>query len=271
MNEKPVDEFGDPYQQQLEQAQSSWWVESMHELSRRLLGPLSRDTRVLDIGCGSGASLRWISAQVNESFGVDISREGLAIAHQTSPLSQLAVASAAQIPFPDRSMTVVVSTDVLQHLTTENRQEAFREMFRVLGPGGRALVRTNAKSLRRGVEEREDWQLLEPSVLRAEAESCGLRCTRITHANAVGALVSAARDRLSFVRRGAKASHHSPPEVEHHGLGIPARRSVLVERLGAAVAATERFVIVRLRRNVPLGHTLYLVAERPQEPAGQRT
>ena len=185
------EEFGTDYQERMERAQSSWWVSSMHELGRQLLKAIPPDARVIDIGCGTGATLRWLAPNARESVGVDVSIEGLAVARETAPGSRLAVASAAGLPFADKTMDIVVSTDVLQHLRTEDRQAALREMHRVLVPGGRILVRTNAKSLRKGVAERADWQLIRGSVLRREAEDAGLVCERMTHANAAGAVASA--------------------------------------------------------------------------------
>ena len=266
------EEFGTDYQERMERAQSSWWVSSMHELGRQLLKAIPPDARVLDIGCGTGATLRWLAPHARESVGVDVSIEGLAVARETAPGSRLAVASASALPFADKTMDIVVSTDVLQHLRTEDRQAALREMHRVLVPGGRILVRTNAKSLRKGVAERADWQLIRGSVLRREAEDAGLVCERMTHANAAGAVASAlgelrSRSRLGDVRHDDGHSHHHDHHAldgHHHGLGIPKPRSPLIERLGATVAAAERCVIVRAGRDLPIGHTLYLVGTRPR-------
>lgn len=283
-NEQSFDEFGLPYQLRLENAQSSWWVEAMHELGRKLLGTLDASTRALDVGCGTGATLRWISPKVERSYGIDVSIDGLILARQVAPASHISASSASALPFADASMDVIVSTDVLQHLPVAVRNESLREMSRVLKPGGRVMLRTNAKSLRRGIRERDDWHLIDHKVLRSELEAAGFDCTRITHANAAGAIAATLTGIVRRPRSAASDDHHAQHEhhhghqdghdhpgrhdqehhdQEHRGFGIPKRQSLWVERAGKAAAAFERAAIVRGHMNLPIGHTLFVLATKP--------
>ena len=101
-------------------------------------------TRVLDIGCGTGAlvaeiALRWPAARVT---GVDISAGMLAIAARTvdalprggGDRVTLVQAPAHQLPFADEAFEVAVSAFVLQ--LVPSRPRALREARRVLAPGG---------------------------------------------------------------------------------------------------------------------------------------
>lgn len=268
-------EFGADYQDQLEQAQGSWWVSSMHAYARRLLGPVSRSCQVLDSGCGSGATLHWLSELVDRSVGLDVSLPGLARSQRAAPRSCFLAASAVALPFSEDEFDLVVSTDVLQHLRVEERHQAIAETARVLRPGGRALFRTNVRSLRGGVVERDDWHLIDPSALRHELQNAGLRVERMTHANAAGAFAVALGSHRQRTHGGDLAHENqtatsavagSAPDPGHglaRGIGIPRPRARWIERTGTMIAAAERSVVFRLGIDLPIGHTLFVLAQRP--------
>jgi len=50
------------------------------------------------------------------------------------------VGTATRLPFPDKGFDVAVSTQVYEYLTDANLPPALSELFRVLRPGGRALI-----------------------------------------------------------------------------------------------------------------------------------
>lgn len=94
--------------------------------------------RVLDVGCGDGVLLRAAAARwpTAELWGVDfvcpdtpLSRRGIRIA--TADLR-------GNLPFRDRSMDVVISTETLEHLVDPDR--CLQEMVRVLRPRGRLVI-----------------------------------------------------------------------------------------------------------------------------------
>lgn len=101
--------------------------------------------RVVDLGTGTGALARAVARRFPEAriVGVDFSRGMLAVARATADeeLSpddgRLAwqEADAAELPFPDGSVDAVVSSFVLQ--LVPERQPVYREVRRVLRPGGR--------------------------------------------------------------------------------------------------------------------------------------
>jgi SAM-dependent methyltransferase len=97
--------------------------------------------RVLDIACGTGVLAREISKRVGSNgrvIGVDPIPGMLAVAKEHAPNIDWRQGTAESLPFDDESFAAVVSQFGLMFFT--DRQQAIREMLRVLIPGGRLAV-----------------------------------------------------------------------------------------------------------------------------------
>lgn len=96
---------------------------------RRHLDGLPREARVLDAGCGEGVIVQEYAGRlriegVDANFRSDLVREG----------------SVTALPYADGVFDEVLCLDVLEHLTFVEQPVAIEELFRVLKPGGCALV-----------------------------------------------------------------------------------------------------------------------------------
>ncbi|WP_219500513.1 class I SAM-dependent methyltransferase [Nonomuraea ceibae] len=100
--------------------------------------------RILDVGCGTGYLSRILSPVAGpggQVTGVDPSPAMIGYARDRAPGNcEYVVAGGEDLPFPDGSFDLVVSTLAVHHIPSEARPAAAREMFRVLRPGGRLLV-----------------------------------------------------------------------------------------------------------------------------------
>ena len=122
------------YQQQVEDDRLEAWS------LRLCLGP---ESRVLDVGCGSGQTLRVLEQfRPAERIGLDIDLEsvafGLRIAEVGGESIGFVRGSAHVIPFPDGRFTHVLCRVGLNYM---HQSRALREMARVLEPGGILFVR----------------------------------------------------------------------------------------------------------------------------------
>ena len=120
--------------------------ESFHpgglESTRKLLaaGGLRAGTRLLDVGCGLGASARLAATEFSfEVDAIDFSADVVARAESEAGSSNVRWASAevAALPFEDGTFEAVLAECVL---STTDRPGAFAELRRVIRPGGVLLV-----------------------------------------------------------------------------------------------------------------------------------
>jgi glycosyltransferase involved in cell wall biosynthesis len=103
--------------------------------------------RVLDIGCGSSVIIQ----SLNNAVGMDVSMGKLRFLRGRG--IELARASAFALPFRDAAFDCVISSQVIEHVPYD--EVLFREMERVLQPGGRLIIGTPDYATL-------GWQIIEP-------------------------------------------------------------------------------------------------------------
>lgn len=104
--------------------------------------------KVLEIGAGIGTDLAQFAAHGAVVTDVDLSAGHLQLAQENFRLRGLEGEfihhDAETLPFPDSTFDVVYSNGVIHH--TPNTAMVVREMFRVLKPGGKAIVMVYAEN-----------------------------------------------------------------------------------------------------------------------------
>jgi SAM-dependent methyltransferase len=141
--------------------------------------------RLLDAGCGTGANLTFLR-EYGTPFGLELFWRGLQFGHDRG-LPRLIQGSVTALPFVSSSVDVIVSFDVLYCLHPPAEEAAISEMYRVLKPGGAAIVNVAALNILKG-----DHSMLGGEVrrytrpeLRSNLLRAGFRIERITYTNAV--------------------------------------------------------------------------------------
>jgi tellurite methyltransferase len=105
--------------------------------------------KIIDVGCGAGRNLFYFLRNGYEVFGVDPNPQAVEAVKSLSaelapgnPLQNFIVANAEDLPYPDASFDLVISSAVLHFAKDEQHFDAmFRSMFRVLKPGGYFFAR----------------------------------------------------------------------------------------------------------------------------------
>jgi len=96
--------------------------------------------KILDIGCGTGHLAGELMKRGYEAWGVDLSDAMVEYAREHYNPDRFRVGDIEHIPFPDNTFDGVVCLGVMEYL--EKDEPAVREMWRVLKPGGRAVITT---------------------------------------------------------------------------------------------------------------------------------
>ena len=116
-----------------------WWFVARRQLVRELIeryAPADRDLTILDVGCGTGATLQAVQNQGRE-IGLDRSSTALQFCQQRG-LRRLIQATAQALPVAEESLDVVLALDLLEHI--EDDDAAVKELARALRPGGILVV-----------------------------------------------------------------------------------------------------------------------------------
>lgn len=85
--------------------------------------------KLLDIGCGTGYLLKAADQRGLETYGTDISNEGVKIAQKVSPHSKIIRGKGEELRFPDKFFDYVTCLGALEHFL--NIEKGINEMVRV--------------------------------------------------------------------------------------------------------------------------------------------
>lgn len=223
---------------------------------RRFMTPLVAEavrgrsgSRILDCGCGTGHNLGWLR-DFGAVFGIDLNWTGLGFARSRGN-NGIAQATAAKLPFPDRTFDLVTSFDVIYSLDDEVEPAAIAEMFRVLQPGGCLVLNTAAMALLKGNHSvlANEVRRYSRSSLTERLVRAGFVIRRMSYTNAT--ILPA----VAAVRLLQRVSGH---EESNHEISIPP--APVNAALTGALALEAR--LLRLV-NMPFGSSIMALAQRP--------
>jgi SAM-dependent methyltransferase len=82
------------------------------------VGKTPTTMRIMDCGCGNGASVEYLAAAGFQSFGIDIAgfRAEQWVQRSKLPRVNLLAADATALPFPDCYFDIVLSCGMLEHI-----------------------------------------------------------------------------------------------------------------------------------------------------------
>ena len=126
------------------------------------------NSRILDVGCGSGALDRQLAERLGEGARIDavdvnpfLLREATALAADFDGRIRFAPGSAIALPFPDETFDGAFSVTVLEEC---DAGKAIAEIMRVTRPGGRIAI------VVRAIDLRQWWNLKLPAAIKAKTD-----------------------------------------------------------------------------------------------------
>jgi ubiquinone/menaquinone biosynthesis C-methylase UbiE len=195
------------------------------EVLRNLIagGGLNADSRVLEVGCGTGNYAVALEALVHcACWGIDPSEQMLAQARPRSGRIRFALGRAEQLAFPPAAFDLVFSVDVIHHVA--GRAAYFREARRVLRPGGRLCTVTDSEWV---IRHRQPLAVYFPETVEVELARYPRVPEIVTVMRAAGFQETSERlvefpyrlaDAQPYRDRAFSSLHLIPPEAYARGL-----------------------------------------------------
>jgi len=101
--------------------------------------------RVLEVGCGFGATALRVAGDHNEVVAVDVAQVAIEVARSFAagrPNLRFLTMSATRLEFPEASFEAAFSSDLIEHLHADDLPTHLREVHRVLGTKGIYIIKT---------------------------------------------------------------------------------------------------------------------------------
>jgi SAM-dependent methyltransferase len=104
---------------------------------KKFLDRISKNSIILEVGCGNGKNLNYRTDCFN--IGVDLCPEFCKITGERN--IETFVVNNNCLSLKDNSVDIVLSIAVIHHLSTDlGRKQSMKELVRVLGVGGKAMI-----------------------------------------------------------------------------------------------------------------------------------
>lgn len=116
-----------------------FWFKARRKYILQLIKNISKDSKILDIGCSSGIllmDLEEIGFKKENLFGIDISPEAIQNCHANG-ISNATVMDAQEITLTEK-FDIIIASDCLEHL--EDDQKAIANWNSLLKPNGQAFI-----------------------------------------------------------------------------------------------------------------------------------
>ena len=150
------------------------------ELLSRFASAVKGNGQVCDLGCGPGHIARFLQNTGADIFGLDLSPGMLEEARRLNPEIAFRQGNMLALDLADNSLAGIVAFYAIVHFPSTDLPQAFREMARVLKPGGLLLLSHHI-----GEEKvhRDEWwdrpvnidfYFFQPQIIQRDLEAAGL-------------------------------------------------------------------------------------------------
>ena len=213
------------------------------------------DVRIVDCGCGTGANVELLTG-FGRAYGFDLEETGLRLGREAGR-TRLARASVTAAPFPTGVFDLVTSFDVIYSLKDRDERAALAEMFRLLKPGGHAIINVAAMEILRG-----DHSVLSHEIrrydregLRSRVTAAGFAIVRLTYTNTLLSLPLMVTRSLQR-RRGLRDEQGAQHEISVPPAPINTLLTAILKAEGLWLQAFD----------LPFGSSLLCLAQKPRSP-----
>jgi SAM-dependent methyltransferase len=245
------------YSEYYEVEDKHWWFIGRRRIILRLLSRyFARDNEktrsLLDIGCGTGTMLSYLS-KFGSAQGVDADEAAVSFC-QLRGLQNVQQFDGRKLPFSDGTFDLVTMFDVLEHI--EDDRSALKEVFRVLKARGLFMFTVPAYQFLWGAQDivshHKRRYLL--SDLRSRIRASGFELLRISYFNSI------LFPWIAAIRIGRRIREFFGAEPAPLKSDFTVGRSRSLNSFLSGVFSLEQFVVPHV--NLPVGVSIIGVATR---------
>ena len=234
-----------------------WWFEGRRriffDVLKRILGD-RRDLKMLDVGCGVGGMMVELR-RFGEPMGLELSTEMIARAKERG-FPNVFCGDAESLAAADEGFDLVTAFDCIEHLDRD--QEALREFYRVLKPGGHLFVSVPAYQFLYAENDRvaQHKRRYVRRELRARIENAGFEIVQASHINLwLFPIILPAVLLLKWKQKRRGQNGKAETNLSY----LP--RS-WINRTLAGIFGSERYPLRRI--SFPVGHSIFAAARKPK-------
>jgi SAM-dependent methyltransferase len=238
-----------------------WWYQGLRDVIGRTLAhpelALPEAPAILDAGCGTGATLRFLAARFTPSYlgGFDHSAEAIALAQAKAPEADLYVSDLCNPEIRADALDLVLSLDVVCVTGTEAARPGLRRLAERLRPGGLMLLHLPAY----------DWLFSEHDVAVHTQERFTLGKTT-TLLRALGLLPVRASYRMTALFPALVLSRLGtigrPPDLAQARSDLHREPSAITNTVLGRILSGESRLVARGVR-LPFGSSVFAIGRKP--------
>lgn len=141
---------------------------------------LNKDSKILDIGCGSGIPIdKYFLEREFNVTGIDISREQIKLAKKNLPQGNFFIKDMCEIDFPASSFDAVVSFYAIFHIPREEHFALLKKLYALLKIKGYLLVTMGSSDWEGTADdfhgEKMFWSHYEPQKNKKLVKTAGFK------------------------------------------------------------------------------------------------
>lgn len=213
-----------------------------------------RAASLLDLGCGTGRLLQKIEEKRGlwKCSGLDLSSESVSLTENRKLRASVRLGSGDNLSFENDAFDVLTVLDVL-YIQTLDEQKCFKEIKRVLKPGGTAVINVPAHDWLKSAHDNAIQTRSRYSLkgLKAKAAENGFKVLRVSYWNCFLFLP------LVFFRFLKKAFYKKP------GSDLEVGISPWINGILNGIFALERQLLKHI--GLPFGSSIFIVVRKEAE------
>lgn len=129
-----------------------WWFCGRRKIILDIFDRYSvskKHIKILDFGCNTGFFVGYLQKDGFDAYGIDMSEDSIEFGMKRGVKNLLV--GKTPLPYTNESFDIILALDVIEHI--EHQDEAIKDLYRLLKPGGKAIIMVPAFMFMWGLQD----------------------------------------------------------------------------------------------------------------------